>query len=149
YSDLPVGSMTAAVTAFGETTDANATLIARREYSPYGLELTVDELAQTGRNDTAPVAVFHGKELDRLTKFSSFGARYYSRDLGIWLKPDPTLTKRSTRNQSPNASDLSSYSFVRHRPTAALDSDGNDAMIVVFPDYLITVGDRRIPYLGH
>ena len=49
YADLPVGSMTAGVTKYGEATDTNATVIARREYSPYGLELTSDSLADTER----------------------------------------------------------------------------------------------------
>ncbi|MBR0959531.1 polymorphic toxin-type HINT domain-containing protein [Bradyrhizobium japonicum] len=127
YSDLPVGSMTAAVTTYGEATDANATLIARREYSPYGLELTVDGLAQTGREDAPPVSVFHGKELDRHTKFSSFGARYYSRDLGIWLKPDPAMP--TYLNGVPNGgvfspAHLSGYAFVHQNPIAIQDPNG-------------------------
>jgi RHS repeat-associated protein len=149
YSDLPAGSMTVAVTVFGEPTDINAIVTGRREYSPYGLELTTDGPATTGRGGSPPLSVFHGKELDRLTNFSSFGARYYSRDLGMWLKPDPNLARRFAASEGPNTSDLSSYSFVRHRPTAAIDPDGNDAMVVVFPDYLITVGEKHIPYLGH
>jgi RHS repeat-associated protein len=128
YSDLPVGSMTAAVTAFGEPTQANATVIARREYSPYGLELTVDELAQTGREGVAPISVFHGKELDRLTSFSSFGARYYSRDLGIWLRADPMLTGALTRSSIGYkllaSSDFATYSYGRNNPATRSDSTG-------------------------
>ncbi|MFK4502883.1 hypothetical protein ABIF86_007174 [Bradyrhizobium japonicum] len=152
YSDLPVGSMTAAVTAFGEPIQANATLIARREYSPYGLELTVDEFAQTGRDDVAPMSVFHGKELDRLTRFSSFGARYYSRDLGIWLKPDPGLVNGFTDMSAAKFLDfrssaeflaitpkggafapknLASYSFGWSNPLSYVDADGRDAREVV------------------
>ena len=130
YSDLPVGSMTAAVTVFGEPIQANATLIARREYSPYGLELTVDELAQTGREGVAPISVFHGKELDRLTKFSSFGARYYSRDLGIWLKPDPILASLVQRGYTPTSGDFNAYGFVDQSPTGRLDSDGHKAVAI-------------------
>lgn len=127
YSDLPVGSMTAAVTVFGEPTKADPTLIARREYSPYGLELTVDGLAQTGRDGVAPMSVFHGKELDRLTNFSSFGARYYSRDIGIWLKPDPmSLSYLSGRipGKLDDPSIFSSYAFVGNAPVIKKDPDG-------------------------
>lgn len=92
YTDLPVGSMTASVTSFGEATDANSTVIGRREYEPFGLELTVDGLADTGRRDAPPLSVFHGKELDLRTGYSSFGARTYSRDLAVWLKADPLLS---------------------------------------------------------
>jgi RHS repeat-associated protein len=134
YSDLPVGSMTAAVTGFGEATDVDATLIARREYSPYGLELTIDSLAQTGRDGVAPLSVFHGKELDRLTKFSSFGARYYNRDVGIWLKPDPILLSYLAGGPHggvfgpPN---LNVYAYSHHRPTVAADPDGTWVNVAV------------------
>lgn len=127
YSDLPVGSMTAAVTTYGEATDASATVIARREYSPYGLELTVDGLAQTGRDGAPPISVFHGKEVDRRTKFSSFGARSYSRDLGIWLKPDPMMA--AYLSGGPNggvygAANLSPYAFVDNDPLSQSDPSG-------------------------
>ncbi len=46
----------------------DATVVARREYSPYGLELTTDDLAETGRDGMASMSVFHGKELDRTTR---------------------------------------------------------------------------------
>ena len=129
YSDLPVGSMSASVTALGEASDADATLIARREYSPYGLELTADDLARPNREGVAPMSVFHGKELDRLTSFSSFGARYYSRDLAIWLKPDPMLTgdlgEGKTQNLF-NSRSLSSYSIDYQNPVAFIDKNGNN-----------------------
>jgi RHS repeat-associated protein len=153
YSDLPAGSMTAAVTAFGEPTQANATLIARREYSPYGLELTVDELAQTGRDGVAPMSVFHGKELDRRTNFSSFGARHYSRDLGIWLKPDPMLVNylRGAPNKGVfQPANLSLYAFAASNPTLVTDPTGmcgsptGEPQLCAAPD---TWGTRH-PILG-
>ena len=85
YSDLPSGSITSAVAVVGEPSKADATSIVRREYAPFGLELTSEELAASKNDDSHLPSVFHGKELDRVTNFSSFGARYYSRDLGMWL----------------------------------------------------------------
>jgi RHS repeat-associated protein len=127
YSDLPVGSMTAGVTVFGEPAEANATVIARREYSPYGLELTNDTLAGIGRDGVAPLSVFHGKELDRVTAFSSFGARYYSRDVGIWLKPDPMML--GYLSGTPNGgvykvANLSLYAFAADDPVNRKDPTG-------------------------
>jgi RHS repeat-associated protein len=145
---LPVSSMTAGVTVFGEPTDADAISIARREYDPFGLELTSDDLARTKREEVTPMSVFHGKELDRVKNFSSFGARYYSRDIGIWLKPDPMLGELMTSGPQQEAS-LSSYSFAANRPTSASDQDGNDAIVVVFPDYRIAVEGAHVPLLGH
>ncbi|MBY5881157.1 hypothetical protein HFN46_18680 [Rhizobium leguminosarum] len=118
YADLPVGSMNVAVTAYGEPNNAAATLIARREYDPYGLPLTSEALAKAARPDLPTLNTFHGKELDRITGFSSFGARYYSRDLGIWLSPDPM---RSSNNL---------YSFSANRPSGATDLDGNESLVV-------------------
>jgi RHS repeat-associated protein len=128
YADLPVGSMTAAVTVFGEPTDKSAITIARREYDPYGLELTTHPLAETGRPGVPPLFAFHGKELDRVTNFSSFGARYYSRDMGIWLKTDPMMGSYLTG--APNGGvftpvQLSPYAFAHQRPAFVHDADGN------------------------
>lgn len=131
YADLPVGSMTAAVTAYGEPNNAAATLIARREYDPYGLPLTSEALAKAVRPDLPALNVFHGKELDRVTGFSSFGARYYSRDVGLWLSPDPKLTQYVATagggNSSPSNASL--FSFASLSPTAASDRDGNEAIV--------------------
>jgi RHS repeat-associated protein len=125
--------MTAGVTKYGEPTDADATVIARREYSPYGLELTAEGLSYTKRAGVAPMSVFHGKELDRVTKFSSFGARSYSRDLGVWLRPDPIMS--SYLVGAPNggvftSSNLSSYSYAHQRPTVANDPNGQWANVL-------------------
>jgi RHS repeat-associated protein len=127
YSDLPVGSMTAGVTKYGEATDASATVIARREYTPYGLELTAGSLANTRREGVAPMSVFHGKELDRVTKFSLFGARSYSRDLGVWLRPDPMLPQYL--GGAPNGGayrlgNLALYNFVKSDPINGVDPTG-------------------------
>ncbi|GGD34433.1 hypothetical protein GCM10011335_41890 [Aureimonas glaciei] len=127
HSDLAVGSMTASVTAYGEPWDAQAIVIGRREYSPYGLELTADGLAETGRPGAAPLSVFHGKELDRVTNFSSFGARSYSRDLGIWLSPDPLMTGYIGNPSGLTAlgvRTMNAYAFAGHNPIRASDSDG-------------------------
>lgn len=129
FADLPVGSMTASVTAFGEATDAGATNIARREYEPYGLELTADYLADTRREGVSPMSVFHGKELDRVTAFSSFGARSYSRDLGLWLSADP-MTLSYLRGVPSggvfNLRNLAQYAYAYGNPSMFVDKDGNN-----------------------
>ncbi|MER9674960.1 toxin TcdB middle/N-terminal domain-containing protein [Mesorhizobium sp. M0208] len=127
YSDLPVGSMTASVTSFGEATDPGSTVIARREYEPYGLELTNESIAKTGRKGAPPLSVFQGKELDLVTGFSSFGARSYSRDLGIWLSPDPLDLVR--RSGAVSLSKLASYTFGDNQPVGRVDATGMDAQL--------------------
>jgi RHS repeat-associated protein len=125
YSDLSVGSVTSAVTVHGEPSQSSSAVIARREYSPFGLELTVEKSLPS---------VFHGKELDRATNFSSFGARYYSRDLGTWLSPDPAMAGYLTG--SPNGgvyaqANLASFTYAHNRPTFANDPDGRWVHIAV------------------
>jgi len=103
----------------------------RREFSPFGLELTGTALAKPAGAPGALPPVFHGKELDRTTGFSSFGARYYSRDLGIWASPDPmqadylfggpALGVYAPRN-------LSTYAFAGQNPINLTDTDGNAAV---------------------
>ncbi len=140
YPDLAVGTITASVLATGEVTNAEHTLIARREFSPFGIELTGTALAKPDGAPGALPPVFHGKELDRTTGFSSFGARYYSRDLGIWASPDPmqadylfggpALGVYAPRN-------LSTYAFAGQNPVNLTDLDGNAA---VAPLLLIGLG---------
>ncbi|WP_224543685.1 SpvB/TcaC N-terminal domain-containing protein [Mesorhizobium sp. CA16] len=126
YADLPVGSITAAVTAYGEPDNAAATMIARREYDPYGLPLTSEALAKSVRGDLPPVDIFHGKELDRVTGFSSFGTRYYSRDVGLWLSPDPeTYVDRKPQIAHPRT--MAVYAGFALNPTIKIDPDGQDA----------------------
>ena len=129
HSDVAVGSVTAGVTAYGEAQDADAMVVARREYSPYGLELTADWLADAGRPGAAPLSVFHGKELDRVTNFSSFGARSYSRDLGIWLSPDPAMMSLANIERN-SPSEFSSFSFANNEPIGLHDPDGHKAVAV-------------------
>lgn len=132
HSDLAVGSMTASATAYGEAHDANSIVIGRREYSPYGLEMTTDWLAESGRAGAATISAFHGKELDRITSFSSFGARSYSRDLGIWLSPDPMMAGYLVDGSGDDAfiaQNLSSYAYAYLRPTVLHDPDGMQAKL--------------------
>nr|WP_246807009.1 RHS repeat-associated core domain-containing protein [Ensifer sp. ENS04] len=131
YSDLSVGSMTAAVTAYGEPDNGAATFIARREYDPYGLPLTSELLAKAARPDLPSLNVFHGKELDRTTGFSSFGARYYSRDIGVWLSPDPKLDKYIADGRVESAARMTSYAFANDNPAGNTDPDGQENIFVV------------------
>ena len=66
---------------------------------------------------------FTGKERDRETGFSYFGARYYDSDLsGLFLSVDPMADKY------PN---LSPYAYCAWNPVKLVDPDGNDGVCVV------------------
>lgn len=76
----------------------------RRDYQPYGLPSSIA--------GTEPAYQFTQKELDNVSELSYFGARYYERDIGRWLTPDPIM------------SDFSPYSYVRNRPLIYKDLFG-------------------------
>ena len=66
---------------------------------------------------------FTGKERDRETGFSYFGARYYDSDLtGLFLSVDPMADKY------PN---LSSYAYCAWNPVKLVDPDGKDCVFSV------------------
>jgi RHS repeat-associated protein len=137
YPDLAVGTVTASVLALGEITDANSTLIARREYEPFGLELTANKLAAPEDPMESMPSVFHGKELDRTTGFSSFGARYYSRDLGFWASPDPMQMSYLFGGPAGGVyapRNMSTYAFAGQNPITASDASGE------FLDIVLDVG---------
>ena len=153
FADLPAGSMTASVTTLGEPSDAKSSIVGRREYAPFGLELT----AGGSENATAPTA-FQGKELDRNSNFSTFGARYYSRDIGGWLTPDlmlPTYLGSGGGAAYENRN-FASYQFAWDNPIDRSDSNGlsvekdNDSRFgsykePLFPDLRDKAGYIRLP----
>ncbi|TJZ83095.1 RHS repeat-associated core domain-containing protein [Paracoccus hibiscisoli] len=133
YPDIAVGTITASVLAVGEITDAESTLIARREFSPFGLELTANKLAAPEEPLSSLPSVFHGKELDPATGFSSFGARYYSRDLGFWVSPDPMQISYLSATPAGGVyapRNFSAYAFAGQNPILLTDLDGNVPVLV-------------------
>ena len=60
---------------------------------------------------------FSGKERDRETGLSYFGARYYDSDLSIWLSADPLMSKYPS---------LSPYTYCSNNPIMMLDPDGRE-----------------------
>jgi len=132
FSDLAVGSLTASIRTVGEP-GIDLPVVSRREYSPYGLSLTSNDLAKLEKdkenaesNGQRNLHSFLGKEFDSSTGFSVFGARYYSRDLGIWLTADPVL-KQQNNYISSSPADIASFSFTNLNPILYSDNDGQRA----------------------
>ena len=44
---------------------------------------------------------------------------------------------------------VSLYAYCKNDPVNMFDLDGKDGILIVFPDYKITVGSAKIPYFGH
>lgn len=131
YPDLAVGTITASVLAAGEITSAEDTLIARREFSPFGLELMANKLSAPEDPLSSLPSVFHGKELDQTSGFSLFGARYYSRDLGFWASPDPMQMPYLYGAPAGGIyapRNMSTFAFAGQNPVNLRDIDGNAAV---------------------
>ena len=65
--------------------------------------------------------LFNGKELDRETNLSYYGARYLDMRTSLWLTVDPKMEKY------PN---YSSYNFCLNNPLKYTDPDGKDIIVI-------------------
>src|SRR5690606_13112590 len=87
---------------------------------------------------------FNGKERDDEVSGSGnvydYGFRIYNPRLGKFLSVDPLTASYPM---------LTPYQFASNMPIAAIDKDGLEAYIVVFPDYKISTPIGKIGGLGH
>ena len=106
-------------------------------YYPFGLQLA--GIGSTGGSDNK--FLYNGKELEdeHNLYWYHYGARFYDPQLGLWHSIDP-----ADEFYSP-------YVYVRNNPVMFLDPDGKDAIPIVFEDYQVHTGIRRIGKLplGH
>ncbi|MCK8141820.1 hypothetical protein MW871_07920 [Flavobacterium sp. I-SCBP12n] len=65
--------------------------------------------------------MFNGKELDRETNLSYYGARYLDMKTSLWLNVDPKKEKY------PN---IGSYAFTANNPINLIDPDGKDIIVL-------------------
>jgi RHS repeat-associated protein len=90
---------------------------------------------------------FNGKEnIDEVAgqgNWQDYGERMYNPRLGRFPSPDPIIIYGK---QYP---ELSPYQFASNTPIQAIDLDGLEAYIVVFPDYKISTPFGKIGGLGH
>ncbi|MBP4140409.1 hypothetical protein J3S90_01165 [Flavobacterium sp. P4023] len=75
--------------------------------------------------------LFNGKELDRETNLSYYGARYLDMKTSLWLNVDPILLREevydnpeSTNGGVYNSQNLAAYSFSYNNPITYVDPDG-------------------------
>ena len=83
---------------------------------------------------------FNSKELDPETGMHYYGARYHHPKLSIWMSVDPDSYKFPTSTP---------FAYTGNNPIIAIDPDGREAYVIVFPDYKISVGKMQVPGLGH
>lgn len=92
-------------------TDKEGLVVQHIEYLPYG-QTFIEE--RKGYNSQFK---FTGKEEDRESGLSYFGARYYDSKIALWLSVDPMFEKYPG---------LSPYNYCLGNPIKLMDPDGNE-----------------------
>jgi RHS repeat-associated protein len=93
-------------------TTKNGSISQHVEYIAYG-----EVLFEEHSSSFSSPYLFNGKELDRETNLSYFGARYYDAKTSLWLNVDPM-------SDHPNQIDKSAYSAFWGNPITYTDPDG-------------------------
>ena len=88
---------------------------------------------------------FTGQERDTESGLDNFGARYNSSSMGRFMSPDPTFLKP---HRLVNPQRWNMYAYGVNNPLRYVDPDGQDAIMVVYPNYRAEAGGRRYP-TGH
>jgi RHS repeat-associated protein len=111
-------------------TDVNGAVIERRDYAPYGEEISAVGCGQSVQSPRCAVPgystdvgvrqKFTGQERDAETGLDYFGARYFSGAQGRFTSPDPS--PNGIAIQDPQSWNL--YSYVRSRPLRFVDEGG-------------------------
>ncbi len=106
-------------------TDPAGTPVERRDYLPFGEEITVStgnpRYGVPGYADDGGIRLkFTGKERDAETGLDYFGARYFSGAQGRFTTPDPLMA--SARVSDPQT--WNRYSYALNNPLRYFDPDG-------------------------
>ncbi|WP_031495403.1 RHS repeat domain-containing protein [Bryobacter aggregatus] len=131
--------------------DANGTRLGWWDYAPFGEVLPGSLGSRSGVAGGAyegarPKAMFTGKERDAETGLDYFGARYMSAAQGRFTSPDPTFLN-ILRVVNPQRWNM--YGYALNNPLKYVDSDGNEAVAILYPTYQVGVrGNFTLP-LGH
>jgi len=120
-------------------TDANANVIARHDYVPFGEEIPA---GYAGRNSQFGAADglsqrFTGQIRDSETGIDYFKARYYGSALGRFTSPDP-LSGTALHMINPQRWNM--YGYAVNNPLFYTDPDGRDAIVVNFGNKALGFG---------
>ena len=96
-------------------TDYKGISMQHMQYLPFGETWTDQRISGWNSRYT-----FSGKEKDKETGLSYFGARYYDADISIWLSVDPLANKYPS---------LSPYVYCANNPIQLIDPDGRKIVI--------------------
>jgi RHS repeat-associated protein len=98
-------------------TGKNGEITQHCEYIAFG-----EVLFEEHQNSFSSPYLFNGKELDRETNLTYYGARYLDMKTSLWLTVDPLAEKYPT--ESP-------YMYCGNNPIIYIDPDGREKIVVV------------------
>lgn len=103
--------------------DTRGTKVWEAEYLPFGEEHTTTKSPQDNKNR------FVGKEKDKETGLTYFGARYFDEKSGRFLTPDPVrpvdpFTSKTNYEMLENPQRLNRYAYGLNNPYRFVDPDG-------------------------
>jgi RHS repeat-associated protein len=109
--------------------DAQATVISRHDYLPFGEEIAGSQAGRDSHwgqfNDTVNQK-FTGKERDQESGLDYFGARYYGSALGRWASPDWSDAPQAVPYVDfAEPQTLNLYAYGRNNPLKNTDPDGH------------------------
>lgn len=113
--------------------DANGAEVSRHDYLPFGAESPVQ--SPLGEHKVK----FVGKERDAESGLDYFGARYFSRETGVFSSADP-ITANPLRLVDPQR--WNRYAYAVNSPLVNIDPSGRDAILVNFSQGAPISGSR-------
>ena len=118
--------------------DGNGNIEEVNHYYPFGA--LMGDRCGVSRNNYKYI----GKELDTMYGWNmqDHEARWYDPVVGRWMVTDPLQEKYAS---------VSSYCYTNNNPIVYYDSNGKDAILIVYPDYPINIYNTpeiNIPFIG-
>jgi RHS repeat-associated protein len=102
------------------------------EYVPFG-EVFLEEKNAVWNTPF----LFNGKELDKETGMSYYGARYYEPKTSVWISVDPLAEKYPS---------MSPYAYCINNPINVIDPDGRDIIILIYGSYNTDSGAGHVSF---
>jgi len=101
--------------SYFKNTSGSAEVLEKNDYYPFGLSHSANMLTLA---DASYQYQYSGKELQKETGWSDFGARMYMSDIARWGVIDP-LAETTTR--------VNPYNYALNNPVMFVDPDGRKA----------------------
>ncbi len=116
-----------------DTQSGAAAVQQQDDYYPFGFE--INHIVTSPKNEY----LYNGKELQEETGLYDYGARFYDPVIGRFTTIDPHADKHL---------EWSPFAYVYDDPIKHIDPDGQDGIIIAYPDYKVSTPVGKMA-LGH